>query len=143
MNLTEVTVSRTIAASADRVFDVWMDSTSPGGPWHGAARLIINPTVDGLYYLLVNHEGRAWPHFGRFTEIDRPHVVGYTWMSEGTKGIETLVRVTFEARGEQTEVTLCHSGMPDDEMGRGHKEGWTWVLSMLADRFAAPNADRA
>ncbi|HWX41726.1 MAG TPA: hypothetical protein VN345_11300 [Blastocatellia bacterium] len=27
--------------------------------------------------------------------------------------------------------------MTDDEMGRQHKEGWTWVLSMLAQRFAS------
>jgi Activator of Hsp90 ATPase homolog 1-like protein len=63
-------------------------------------------------------------------------------MSEGTTGMVTVVRVTFEARGEQTEVTLCHSGMPDDEMGRGHKEGWTWALSMLAERFTSSNAER-
>ena len=35
MNLTEVTVSRTIAASPEKIFDVWMDPKSPGGPWFG------------------------------------------------------------------------------------------------------------
>jgi hypothetical protein len=40
------------------------------------------------------------------------------------------------SRGEQTELTLRHSGVPDVEMGRQHKEGWTWVLSTLAERFA-------
>jgi hypothetical protein len=45
------------------------------------------------------------------------------------------VAVTFEPRGEQTDVTLRHSGIPDDEMVRPHEEGWTWVLSMLAERF--------
>jgi hypothetical protein len=47
-----------------------------------------------------------------------------------------MVRVTFEPRDQQTEVTLRHSGVPDDEMGRQHAEGWGWVLSMLAERFA-------
>jgi hypothetical protein len=58
-------------------------------------------------------------------------------MSEGTKGAESTVTVTMEARGDQTEVTLVHSGVPDDEMGRQHKDGWTWVLSMLADSIAS------
>ena len=137
MELTEVTVSRTIPASAEQVFDVWMDKNSPGGPWFGAERVILNPTVDGLFYVAVSHEGRRWPHFGRFVRIERARVVDYTWMSEATKGLESIVLVTFDARGEQTEVTLRHSGIPDDAMGRQHKDGWAWVLSMLAERFAA------
>jgi hypothetical protein len=61
--------------------------------------------------------------------------VEYTWVSEGTQGVESVVAVTFEPRGDQTEVTLRHSGVPDDEMGRRHQEGWAWVLSKLAERF--------
>jgi len=56
-------------------------------------------------------------------------------VSEATKGLESEVTVTFEPLGDQTRVTLRHSGVPDDEMGRRHEEGWTWVLSMLAERF--------
>jgi uncharacterized protein YndB with AHSA1/START domain len=137
MKLTEVTVSRTIPASAEKVFDVWMDPKSPGGPWFGAETLIINPVVDGLFYLAVKHEGRTWPHYGRFLQIQRPSRAEYTWMSEATKGAESVVTVTMEARGEETEVALRHSGVPDDEMGRQHKDGWAWVLSALAERFAA------
>jgi len=103
--------------------------------------------VDGLFYLAVKHEGRTWPHYGRFLQIERPRVVEYTWMSEATKGAESIVTVTMEARGDQTEVTLRHSGVPDDEMGRQHKDGWTWVLSALADALAvrrpAPSSDKA
>src|SRR5712692_8009593 len=97
----------------------------------------LNAVVDGLFYLAVKHEGRTWPHYGRFLQIDRPRLVEYTWMSEATKGAESIVTVTMEAKGEETEVTLRHSGVPDDEMGRQHKEGWTWVLSALAEGFAS------
>ncbi len=137
MNTVDLTVSRTIPAQAEDVFDVWMDPNSPGGPWFGTDLKIVNPVVDGVFYIAVKHEGRTWPHYGRFVRIDRPRHVEYTWVSEATKGLESIVAVTFEARGDQTEVTLRHSGVPDDAMGRQHKEGWTWVLSMLAERFAA------
>ncbi len=140
MNLIDLTVTRTIAAKREAVFDVWIDPKSPGGPWFGAHRLIINPFVDGLFYLAVEHAGRTWPHYGRFTRIDRPRCVEYTWVSEATKGVESVVNVTFEPQGDQTEVTLRHSGVPDDEMGRQHKDGWTWVLSMLGQRFGSPSS---
>jgi uncharacterized protein YndB with AHSA1/START domain len=135
MKLTDITVTRTIAAPPEQVFDVWIDPKSPGGPWFGSEHVILNPVVDGLFYFAVKHEGRAWAHYGRFIQIERPHRVEYTWVSEATKGVESIVALTFESRGDQTEVTLRHTGVPDDEMGHRHKDGWNWVLSMLAERF--------
>ena len=143
MKLTDITVSRTIAASPEQVFDVWIDPKSPGGPWFGAESVIVNAAVDGLFYFAVKHEGRTWPHYGRFIEIERPNRVEYTWVSEATKGVESIVALTFESRGDQTEVTLRHSGVPDDEMGHRHKDGWTWILSMLAERFERSQTAKA
>lgn len=64
MNTVDLTVSRTIPARAEDVFDVWMDPNSPGGPWFGTDRKIVNPVVDGLFYIAVKHEGRIWPITG-------------------------------------------------------------------------------
>jgi uncharacterized protein YndB with AHSA1/START domain len=137
MKLTDITITRSIPAPVEDVFDVWIDPTSPGGPWFGADRVILNPVVDGLFYLAAKHEGRTWPHYGRFVRIERPRQVEYTWVSEGTQGVESIVAITFDPQGDGTEVTLRHSGVPDDEMGRKHEQGWAWVLSMLAQRFAS------
>jgi hypothetical protein len=59
------------------------------------------------------------------------------WVSEATRGMESVVAIAFEPRVNETEVTLAHTGVPHDEMRRQHKEGWAWVLSMLAQRFAS------
>jgi uncharacterized protein YndB with AHSA1/START domain len=142
MKLIDITVTHSFPAQVENVFDVWIDPKSPGGPWFGAERVILNPVVDGLFYFAVMHEGRAWPHYGRFIRVDRPRLVEYTWMSEATQGIESVVAVTFEQREDQTHITLRHSGVPDDEMGHRHEEGWTWVLSMLADSFVARSSVR-
>jgi uncharacterized protein YndB with AHSA1/START domain len=72
MKLIDIIVARTIPASAENVFDVWINPNSPGGPWFGAERVILNPVVDGLFYFAVKHEGRTWPNYGRFLQIDRP-----------------------------------------------------------------------
>jgi uncharacterized protein YndB with AHSA1/START domain len=135
MNLTEIAVSREIPASPERIFDVWIDSKSPGSVWYGIERVILNPVVDGLFYHAVKFEGRVWPHYGRFIRLERPRLLDFTWVSEATKGIETFIRVTLEPKGDQTEVTLRHSGLLDEAMGQGHREGWTWFLSTVADRF--------
>jgi uncharacterized protein YndB with AHSA1/START domain len=136
MNLTEISVNRMIPAPPEDVFDVWMDPESPGGPWFGAERTILNAFVDGLFYQAVQHEGRSWHHYGRFIEINRPRAIQHTWVSEATKGLESIVSLTFERDDAGTKVSLRQTGIPDDELGRRHKDGWDWVLSKLADRFA-------
>ena len=134
---TELTLSRTIAATPGEVFDVWMDPKSPGGPWFGATKTLLDPKVDGLFYSVVSHEGRDWAHYGRFITVDRPRRIEHTWVSEGTRGLESVVGLTFESRGDRTTlVTLRHTGVPDDDFGRQHGEGWGFVLAAIEQRFA-------
>ncbi|HEX4416863.1 MAG TPA: SRPBCC domain-containing protein [Kofleriaceae bacterium] len=145
MKLCDLTLSRTISASPEAIFDVWLDPKSPGGPWFDAVRVIFQPdvpSVDGLFYHSVAYEGHSWAHHGRFVELDRPRVVSYTWLSAATQGVESLVTVRLEPSGDpsdgRTVVTLVHKNLPDDELGRQHEDGWDWILSALADRFDAP-----
>ena len=135
MKTFDLTVSRTIRASAEDVFDAWLDTKSPGGLWFGVERAIVNPVVDGLFYHSVKHEGRSWAHYGRFIRLDRGRAIEHTWVSEATRGLETVVTVTLAARDGGTEVTLHHANVPDDEMGRSHQGGWTWYLDVLAEGF--------
>ena len=41
--------------------------------------------------------------------MDRLRSVEYTWAFEVTEGVESVVLVTLEPRGEETEVSLRHS----------------------------------
>ena len=135
MNTFDFTVSRMIRGSADDVYDAWLDQKSPGGLWFGVERAIVNPVVDGLFYQVVKHEGRSWPHYGRFIRLDRGRAIEHTWVSEATRGLETVVTITLTSRDGGTEVALHHANVPDDEMGRQHKGGWTWYLDVLAERI--------
>ncbi|MGZ3504983.1 MAG: SRPBCC family protein [Vulcanimicrobiaceae bacterium] len=141
-NTTEIVATRMIPAPSEKVFDAWIDPKSPGGPGFGAKSVILSPAVDGLFYLAVEHEGRTWPHYGRFMRLERPRLLEHTWVSEATKGSESVVTLTLQPDGDATLVTLRHSGVPDDELGRQHKEGWTWILEMLAERFAQSSSMR-
>ena len=135
MSTFDLTLSRIIRGSADSVFDVWLDPASPGGLWFGVERVIVNPVVDGLFYHAVEHEGRTWPHYGRFIRLDRGLTIEHTWVSESTRGIESVITITLAPHAEGTEVTLHHANLPDDEMGRRHQDGWAWFLDTLALRY--------
>lgn len=136
MKTIDVTVMRVIRASAERLFELWMDPTSPGGPWFGATRLIIAPVVGGLFNFEVEHEGRVWAHYGRFVTLARPTTIAYTWMSESTQGLESIVTITLAPTEGGTRFTLVHAGVPDDDQGRQHGDGWAWVLDLIQRKFA-------
>lgn len=133
---TEINVSRTVQASPTEVFDLWIDPKSPGSPWFGVANAIVNPIVDGLFYHLVQFGGQGWAHYGRFVTLDRGKRIEHTWVSQATRGLESIVTLTFEARGDDTLIHLCHSNVPDDDLGRQHQEGWGFVLAGVEERFA-------
>src|SRR5258708_8724558 len=79
---------------------------------------------------------RDWAHYGRFVVLDRPKRIEHTWVSEGTRGLESVITLTFEAKGDQSLVTLRHTGVPDDDFGHHHADGWALMLAMVQRRFA-------
>ncbi len=129
----EVKVERTIPAPPGEVFDAWLNPKTPGTPWNMADKLLFHPTVDGLYYWAVKGTG----HYGRFMEVARPGRIQHTWVSPNTLGLESMVTVTFKKQGDDTLMTLLHSGLPDTDAGRGHEKGWNYFLGMFCEKFAA------
>ncbi len=128
----EVKVERTIAAPPTRVFDAWLNPKVPGNPWNMADKLILNPKVDGFFYWLVH----GTPHYGRFTEVRRPARIQHTWMSPYTSGLESKVSISFKKKGDDTLMTLVHSGLPDSDGGRSHEKGWNYFLNMFPGHFS-------
>jgi uncharacterized protein YndB with AHSA1/START domain len=134
--LFDLTVSRTIDAAPAAVFDAWVEPAQVSA-WFGAARVVMHPAVDDLYYISVPHQGRNWPHYGRFLRIERPRLVEQTWMSESTHGLESIVTLSIEPRGRGCEVTIRHTGLPDDTERRNHQEGWTGLLAAIEQQLKA------
>jgi uncharacterized protein YndB with AHSA1/START domain len=127
----EVKVERTISALPAEVFDAWLDPKTPGTPWNMADKLLLNPQVNGFFYWSV--KGTA--HYGRFTEIERPARMQHTWVSPNTLGEESTVTLTFTKKGDDTLMTLVHTGIPDTEAGRGHEKGWNHFLNIFPEQF--------
>jgi uncharacterized protein YndB with AHSA1/START domain len=130
----EIKVERTIPAPPSEVFDAWLDPKIPGTLWHENDKLIFNPKVDGLWYLL-SVEGT--PHYGRFMEIDRPGRIQHSWMSRKSLGEESMVTVTFQKKGEGTLMTLLHSGLPNDHVAKADEKGWNSLFDQFSNIFVS------
>ena len=127
----EFKFERKIPASPGEVFDGWLNPKIPGNPWNAADKLLLNPKVDGFFYWTF----KGTPHYGRFTEIERPGRIQRTWMSPNTLGEESTVTVTFKKQGEDTLMTLLHSDLPDNDLARSHEKGWNYFLGMFLEQF--------
>ena len=138
----DIQVNRLINATPEQVYATWLDKTSPGSPWFGVPKVILDPPIiDGLFYTMYAVEGREFAHYGRFVSLDPPHQIQYTWVSEATQGLETLLTVTFIAREGKTEVQVLHTDVPDDEGGLRHKQAWGFVLSRMTKFFSPQQLD--
>ncbi len=67
-------------------------------------------------------------------------ILAYTWLpedwSEGAKA--SIVRFSFSRAKSGTKVVLKHSGFPDEQQKREHRDGWTeHVFNPLKEYFAS------
>ncbi len=134
-DLFQITVPRWIEASPEEVFDAWAE---PGRlrRWFDTHRAIFRKAaVDELWYWEADYAGRLWAHYCRYLRVERPRLLEFTWMSEATRGFETRVTLEMTPSRGGTDLVLTHSGLPDDELGRGHVEGWTNLTAILAEKI--------
>ena len=131
-----VTVRREIAASAEDLFDAWLDAESlgswlrPGGIRETRAET--DPQVGGTFRIVMVDDESSLLHTGTYREIDRPRRLVFTWSSPATQFRESLVTVTFEPSPNSTVVEIHQIGLPDEDAQASHDAGWSDALGELA-----------
>jgi uncharacterized protein YndB with AHSA1/START domain len=129
-----VVVRRTIAASAEDLFDAWLDPQAlaqwmrPGTIQSTVAH--VDPRVGGSYEIIMQAASGPIQHKGVYRTIDRPTRLAFTWITAFTEQQETLVTVDFIRLGQRTEVVVTHEQLPASAMPSHHK-GWTSGLEHL------------
>ena len=129
-------VQKTYDAPAERVFRAWTDAESARVWLAMGGDANLDPRPDGLLYLGMSWEGKILPHYGRYLRVEAPHLLEFTWVSETTKGKETVVTLEFLLCGSQTELKLTNEGLPDEDSAQRHAEAWTHFLDTLVERVA-------
>jgi uncharacterized protein YndB with AHSA1/START domain len=131
-----VQVTRKFSASAERVFDAWLDPTIASKwlfatPTGKMVKVKIDARVGGSYLIVEQRDGVDVEHVGEYLEIERPHRLVFTlkvpkYSPENTK-------LTIEIRALDSggcELTLTHEDVLPDYIA-STTSGWNTILNQL------------
>ena len=128
-----VEIHRRLPASIGEVFRWW---TEPEllGEWMtpvGTVEADVDLRVGGRLRVVMKGDGRVIEHTGEYLEIDPPRRLVFTWVSEYTGSVPSVVTVELQAAGDaETDLRLTHSRLPDSA-ARFHRGGWDVMLDRL------------
>ena len=98
-----VRITHRYAASAERVFDAWLDPALIGRFMFGPhlrderiVRLTVEPRVGGEFSFVVERQGQEFDHLGIYREIDRPRRLVFTWGIRAHLPETSLVTIEIE-----------------------------------------------
>jgi uncharacterized protein YndB with AHSA1/START domain len=131
-----VRVTRRFDASAERVFDAWLDPKTAGRwlfatPTGQMMRVEIDARVGGRFIIVDRRDGEDVEHRGEYLDIDRPRRLVFTFGVPKYSSETTRVCVDIVPRETGCELTLTHEGVLPDYAERT-KAGWTEILGRLA-----------
>lgn len=135
---TSLEMSRTYDASPERVFDAWFSKSwgeFVGPPGVRGEVTLIEPRVGGRYRVVMHlPDGKTLAVGGVYREVARPSRLVMTWKWEHEEQ-DTVITLSFRAKGAGTELTLRHEGFANAERRDSHKGGWTGTLEKLAKQL--------
>lgn len=136
----EVRVSHRFTASAERVYDAWLDPDKvriwmkTAGQRMGLAgdvkHVEIDPRVGGAFLFSDLRDGVETKHWGTYLELDRPSRIVFTWIVDESEERDPG-RVTLEIQPDQAGcvATIVHemdARWADYEAQT--KNGWSCML---------------
>jgi len=139
----QLTVRREIEATAEELFDAWLDAKSLG-TWMRPGNTVkdsvakVDARVGGKFSIDMHVANESIMHTGTYVEIDRPRRLVFTWVSVHTGKLDSVVTVEFRpgSKPRHTEVVLMHEGLPNEGAIKGHTGGWTEIFENLVARYA-------
>ncbi|MBC7984000.1 MAG: SRPBCC domain-containing protein, partial [Candidatus Obscuribacterales bacterium] len=77
---------------------------------------------------MLSPEGELFVVGGVYRVIEPPGRLAFTWIWETEHtmpGIETTVTIQLAAQGDETVLTMTHTGLPNEAERASHENGWT------------------
>ncbi len=145
-NIVSARVIRRFRASAEEVFDAWLDPElarewfAPG--LGEMTRVEIDARVGGTFWLVQNRDGKLAEHTGEYLEIDRPRRLVFTWR---TPPITDTSRVIIDIRPleDGCELTVTHEMSAEWEpFIERAANAWGKMADAIARLLATPQSRR-
>ncbi|HEX5870315.1 MAG TPA: SRPBCC domain-containing protein [Longimicrobium sp.] len=139
-----VRVTRRFAASAERVFDAFLDPEKAGRFMFATAtghmvRAEVDPRVGGRYVFVDRRPQGDAEHFGEYLEIDRPRRLVFTFSVDRESADADRVAIDIVPLETGCELTLTHEMKPEwAEYAERTEAGWTGMMEGLARALGEP-----
>ena len=140
-----LTLERTFAAPAQRVFDAFTSEEVMRRWWHAGTdwetpEASVDLRVGGQVRVVMRnpHEDVRYGGGGEYTEIDPPGRLAFTWIWDDDRDqLPQLIEIDFEETDGVTNVRFTHRGLWDEEAVASHEDGWGRAFDNLARALKA------
>ncbi len=109
-----MSLSRTIAAPAEKIFDRWLIPTFVGN-WMFGSHLGNEKILDlknevrpgGSYSYSIQRNGKKVVHDGEYLQIDRPKRLSFSWQESAKENVnKTKISLSLEPDEQKTKLKL-------------------------------------
>jgi uncharacterized protein YndB with AHSA1/START domain len=136
-------IERSYRAPAEAVFDAWTSEEVMRRWWHAehhweTSEAEVDLRVGGVVRVVMRDPTKdvEYGGGGRYTEIERPARLAFTWSWDGDD-TRQLIEIDFDERDGVTTVVFTHSGLWNEEAVRSHDRGWNRCFDNLERTLAA------
>jgi uncharacterized protein YndB with AHSA1/START domain len=140
-------IERTFRAPAQAVFDAWTSEEVMRRWWHAehdweTTEAEVDLRVGGTVRVVMRdpHKDAEYGGGGRYTEIDPPRRLAFTWIWDGND-TRQLIEIDFEETGGVTTVRFAHRDLWNEEAVRSHEEGWNKCFDNLERTLGGSTSD--
>jgi len=132
-----VRVTRRFDASAERVFDAWLDPAKVAkwfAPQLGPmVRVAIDARVGGRFSFCQRRGADDVDHVGEYLELDRPRRLVFTWAMADAPDDASRVSIDIAPSGSGCELTLVHEmDSKWKDYASRTESGWKSLLDGIA-----------
>ena len=131
----KVTVSRTIKAPIERVYNAWLDPITMARFMTPAPDIVVpqaetDPRVGGRFSFVMQNGDEQYPHGGEYLTLTPYSQIVISWESPFSAAGST-VTVNLKETADGTHIELIHLKFPDAETRDSHENGWGHIVDCL------------
>jgi uncharacterized protein YndB with AHSA1/START domain len=138
----QVRVSHRFSASAERVYDAFLDPSKASRflfatPTGQSVRCEIDARVGGRFSIVDRRDGEDVEHTGEYLALERPQRIVFSMAVPQYSPDTTTIHIDIAPLQQGCELTLTHEiGAQSENMRSRTQSGWANILELAAELLA-------